>query len=162
MWTLLSLPLLLACTDPPDDTGPVASSCGDSAPVISAVTARDNGLMDFSGESLPTVLIQADTADADGDLDWYTLQVWWDEDVDGQVDVAGAPSELYDSLSDTACSVDDARLGLILAINGRSIPYLTEVEFAVIAQDAAGHRSNDGEPMLLSWTTPDSQGVFAE
>lgn len=156
MW--IWFPLLAACTDAPVDTS--APACGETSPEMTTLSAEDRGMVDFGGVERPAVLLRAATADPDGDLSPFTLQIWVDDAVDGAVDTSDAPLMLEDTLSTELCAVFEASLNLVAAVDGRRIPYLSTVEFGAVAIDSAGHPSNGGEPVLTTWTTPDASGTF--
>lgn len=134
--------------------------CGETPPVVELVTIEDGGLHDFEGTMLPTIKISADTTDADGDLHYYEMMVWWDLVVDGQVEAEGTPLNTYGTLSDTDCSVDDVTLSMIMGLRGGDPPYSTEVEFGVRIYDDLMHESNEGELATASFTLPDANGDY--
>lgn len=155
---VLAVLLLTACPSEDSDTEPLLETCGDTAPEIVDLTVENTGMRDFSGESYPALLLQAHATDADSDLEWYTVQVWWDDVVDGIVSRESTPAEVNGNLSGEDCAVADADLGIYLAVTGDGIPYEAEIEFGVVVKDAAAHRSNGGEPVTVVFTTPNAAG----
>ena len=144
-------------TDTPGPTGDRHDEvCGDAAPLIESLTITDNGPTEFgSGDNAhtwPAIRIEAQASDADGDLDWYTVQVWFDGLPDGDIDTTEEPFELTTSISEEDCSVPLATVGTIMAVNGEPPPAV-ELEFGVVVIDAEGHAS-EVEP--YTFITPEA------
>ena len=151
----MSLALFLACTKTTgEDSGAPPLGGGDDSvaecfgnpPVVNSVTLENGGVQDFEGTPYPTLLIWADTTDEDGNLDVVTMEIWWDETPDGEVDTSGTASgeKTWTPRQDsTACAETEETLGLYLQVGG-AIPYDTEMDFAVRITDSEGEASNDG------------------
>jgi len=151
----MSLVLFLACTKttgedsgapPLGGDGDSVAECNGSDPVLNSVNLENGGVQDFEGTPYPTILVWADTEDADGNLDVVTMEIWWDESPDGSVDTSGIPSgeKTWTPREDSApCQETAETLGLYLQVGG-SIPYNTEMDFAVRITDSEGEVSNDG------------------
>ena len=162
------LPLLslgfLACTPAEDDKGgpPIYSgsdtgeeSCAGTAPTIIYMTMENGGLKDFEGAMWPTVLLQVDARDDDGDLDFATLEMWWDKEVDGQVDTSTDPLTKKIFTTDAeSCRQNDGSYGLYLQV-GTGLSYNTAYDFAARVGDASGLRS---EVEIESMVTPKEDG----
>ncbi len=148
--------------DIPIPDGHKDEECGETAPVVEAVYVQDGGMHDFEGTMLPTIRISADTVDEDGDLHYYEMHVWWDLVVDGHVEPEGVPMDVYGTLSDTECSVDDVTLSMIMGLRGGDPPYSTEVEFGVRILDDLENESNDGALATASYVLPDANGDYPE
>lgn len=160
--------LLLGCSggkDTADTSEPPApgtsgnQDCGDTPPAIEDMVISDYGFFQCEAVEWPSILIQTQVSDSDGDLTYYTKQLWWDTTIDGVVDPSGSPLESQKTLSETPCSTSQADLGLILCITGAP-PYSTEVEFGVVVFDADGNPSNNGVPTVATFTTPDENGNY--
>jgi hypothetical protein len=156
---------LAACKgEEPVDTDPITATtgnpaCGETDPVVEALTITNDGMSEgdqCGGTSRPQVRIETDGHDDDGDLHYWTLRVWWDEDVDGVVDPHTAYQEVHGTAGDD-CTVDDLTSAMLLCVNGNP-PFATELDFGVVLIDALEHKSNGGEPIVQSFTTPDESG----
>lgn len=144
--------LLSACaegaTDDTDDT-----TCGDAAPEFEgALGLTDLGTLTLGGTERRAVQLSGTATDADGDLHTYTAYVWYDTLVDGEVAGDHDVSVTAD-VSETACGVSRTVAGAVLPL-GDDVPFNAEVEFGLMIEDAAGHRSGGGEPILLTTVTP--------
>jgi hypothetical protein len=163
LFPLVSL-ALLGCTPeeeskdgPPiytgGDTG--EESCAGTAPTIIYMTIENGGMKDFEGALWPTVLLQVDARDDDGDLDFATLEMWWDNEVDGTVDTSGEPLTKKIFTSDSKpCRQNDGSYGLYLQV-GTGLTYNTTYDFAARVGDSSGLRS---EIEVESMTTPKEDG----
>lgn len=164
LWTIL-----LACTSP-DDTGsdapPVrtddsAEVCEGNDPVITSFVLGNGGLVDFDGTDFPTIQLQVEATDEDGNLNQVVLEMWWEADGDGQVDTSASSDNEYPATlsADGACGLfeasGDGRLALNLQV-GSAIEANTLYDFAVRIVDAAGEVS---EPMVTTGVTPKTDGT---
>ncbi|HJN75409.1 MAG TPA: hypothetical protein QGF58_15885 [Myxococcota bacterium] len=155
----MSLLLFLSCDKPAGDSNvpPLGGDdstleCFGNDPVINEVALENGGVQDFEGTPYPTILIWADTEDADGNLDVVTMEIWWDETPDGAVDTSGtaAGDKTWTPRQDSAaCNETAENLGLYLQVGG-SIPYDTEMDFAVRITDSEAEPSNIG--VATGWT----------
>lgn len=135
------------------DTG--EESCAGTAPSIIYMTIENGGMKDFEGALWPTILLQVDARDDDGDLDFATLEMWWDQEVDGTVDTSGEPLTKKIFTSDSLpCRQNDGSYGLYLQV-GTGLAYNTTYDFAARVGDASGLRS---EIETESMTTPKEDG----
>ncbi len=163
---LLPFALLLACdgksvedTDSPpplatDDT----AGCNLNAPVITTLVISNGGLETFDNGTFPTIGIEMDVSDDDGDLDILGMYVWFDESVDGTVDTSGEPpfSAPYYLFEDAVeCAKFTAGLTLKPAVTGTTLAYSTRYEFAVQAED---HHAVRSASYILDGVTPNSDG----
>lgn len=151
----MSLVLFFACTKttgedsgapPLGGTDDSTLECNGNAPVINEVVLENGGVQDFEGTPYPTILIWADTEDADGNLDVVTMEIWWDETPDGEVDTsltASGEKTWTPRQESEPCNETEETIGLYLQVGG-SIPYDTEMDFAVRITDAEGEASNVG------------------
>lgn len=153
--------LLMACkgdvvdtnTAPPlrnDDTAP---ECAGNDPVIDGVAVSNGGVVDFEGTDYPTVRISADTSDADANLNYVTMDVWFSEFGEPNTDGSAQVDKTF-SIDTTDCSVDAYVFDLNIQVGG-GLQYDTEYTFAVRITDAQGEVSN-----IVSGTgyTPKSDG----
>lgn len=142
--------------DPPIPRGR-DGDCGDNNPVIEELTATitDPDLYETTQgvQCLSTVTISIVPFDEDGDLDYYLMDVWWDETIDGRVLAEGPFQRVENSLGE-ACEVTTMQsVSMRLGIGG-SPPHNTEIEFGAVLEDSAGNRSDDGVPQVVSLVTP--------
>ncbi|GEM_PF-6185241 len=143
--------------DDTDDPFP-GDSCGESIPVVTALTAENGGLYDFGSGLSATVMFQVAAEDDDGDLHEHQLHIWTDSSPDGVVDTSGsAPMVAAVSVSTEACEVAEVTVDLRVEV-GHSLPAGEEVDVAIAVEDAAGHLSI---PMVLTLTTPLEDGSDA-
>ena len=164
LWTIL-----LACTNP-DDTGsdapPVrtddsAEVCEGNNPVVTDFSLANGGLVDFDGTDFPTIQLQVEATDDDGNLNQVVLEMWWEADGDGEIDTSGSPDNDYPTTlsSDGACEVFEASGNGKIALNmqvGSAIEANTAYDFAVRIEDASGELS---EVMVASGVTPKMDGT---
>lgn len=135
------------------DGGDDSDTCGGTPPVIEELRCENTGLQpDEVGNPTPTLTLWALTSDADADLSFYTLNIYFDDVVDGAVstdDPAFSPVE--GAVSESTCTTDEAQLGAILLIKGGNPELNKEYEFGVTVEDVAGVVS---EMAILSCITP--------
>ena len=150
----MTLLLALACTKTPagedsglsltgSDTGDEVECFGND-PVVGSVTLENGGSQDFEGELYPTVLIWAEVTDEDGNLDFVTMDLWWDEEPDGTLDSSGDPqgsSSFVPNSDAEKCAQTAETVGLYLQVGG-GIPYDTEMDFGVRITDSESEVSN--------------------
>jgi hypothetical protein len=158
------LPLLiLACSSadddkdgPPiygDDTG--EESCAGTPPTIIYMSIENGGFQNFEGAQWPTIKLQVEARDDDGDLEFATVEMWWDAEVDATVDTSSDPITKKIFTSDAKpCRQNDGSYGLYLQV-GTGLQYNTTYDFAVRIGDASGLRS---EFEVESMTTPKEDG----
>lgn len=163
LWTIL-----LACTQP-DDTGseapPVrtddsAQVCEGNDPEITSFQLANGGLVDFDGTQSPTIQLQVEATDDDGNLNQVVLEMWWEADGDGEVDTSGSPDNDYPTTlaSDAPCEVFEAAGNSKVALNlqvGGGIEANTLYDFAVRIVDASGESS---QVVVTSGVTPKMDG----
>lgn len=144
-------------TAPPIEQGDdTAEVCGGTAPVCSELTveARD-GLFDYEGTDYPVLRVGATGEDADADMKTMTVELWWDDVVDGAVDTA-ALGELGSYTFDTdACASSGNTLYIDFAVDGTRFDYVTTYEFAGRVYDSTDMAS---EIVIASGTTPNELG----
>ena len=163
LWTIL-----LACTNPEDtgsDAPPVRTDdsetiCEGNNPEITDFALGNGGLVDFDGTEYPTIQLQVEATDADGNLNQVVLEMWWEADGDGEIDTSGSPDNEYPTTlsSDGACQVFEAKGSAKIALNlqvGSAIEANTAHDFAVRVIDASGEIS---EPVVTSGVTPKMDG----
>ncbi len=161
-----ALLLLTACTgkepedssDPPDLTHSDTGDCNANAPVISAVTIENGGILSFDNGDYPTAGIRMDLTDDDGDLDLIAMWVWFDDVVDGTVDRSGVAPIGVDSYAfedATACMKYTATLIIKPEVSGGTLAYNTRYEFAVVGQD---HHLVESAPFIADGVTPQEDG----
>lgn len=164
LWLLATL----ACKDNGEDTGetpPIRSEdtavCKGHDPVLTRFELANGGMVDFDGTEAPTIQLQADATDEDGNLDAITLEIWWEGDADGSVDTSGAPDseKTWTLMSDSECSVFDtadspATIALNLQVGG-AIPTNSPYDFAIRITDSEGEVSN---VLTATGVTPKSDG----
>jgi len=167
--TLVALAAVLAACGPSDDDsrrnpnppipGTPGGDCGDNAPTIQELTATIGAPRIYETQQsgptcLSTVTITVMPYDEDGDLDYYLMDVWWDDVIDGRVLPEGPRQRIEGALDGPDCGVFSVQgISMNLGVGGNP-PFNTEVEFGVVLEDSAGNRSNDGVPQVVSMVTP--------
>ena len=154
---LLAAAALVACNGNGDLTPPsgVAANCGSAAPVITEIEIEEGDPFTLSnGDSVPGLFVNAKVTDADGDLHWYEMKVWFDEEIDGVVSGEGGYYETYGTRGDLDCGVELTEVPLRIAVNGYP-PAGQEMEVGIIVYDDMGNPSNDGVPMVQQFTSPE-------
>ena len=132
---------------------PASSACGDADPTISELTIEDAGVRDYGGTSYPTVRIQARASDADGDLHYYLMRVWWSEDAAEAEGMEGEYVEVWGTIAEEPCTTQTAVLQVDIAVAGNP-PEDTELTWAVLVYDDQEHPSDAGAPWVETFTTP--------
>ena len=159
-WALLAAMVgTVACRQSKDgDTGAPASDdqqpCEGTAPRIHELVVRDGGLVEHDGDLVPSLLFVFDGRDDDGDLYRYTVDIWYDQQIDGAVDrgdnnyIGLDPVEL----GGTPCQVDRMSASVRIAILGDATLALdTNYEWAVMLTDGNGIASF---PTIVVGRTP--------
>jgi hypothetical protein len=158
--TLLALTAVVACGGGDDSGTTFDEVCGIAAPVVQSVSVIDCGMHTFEEEGeVPGLLVEAVVTDADGDLSSYGMQVFWDEELDGEVTIEvdyyvvlgtfeGAPR----------CQVAEATLAMWIGITdlADSPAFGIETELGVVVLDESYNTS--GEPVELIATMPNTLG----
>ena len=142
------LSLLLACKGGVEDTNDApplrnddtAPECKGADPVIQGVSLSNGGIVDFEGTDYPTIRIAADTTDADGNLNYVTMELWYSEFGAPNTDAASQTDKTF-SIDPTECAVDAYVFALNLQV-GTGLAYGTEYTIAVRVTDAKGEVSN--------------------
>jgi len=125
------------------DTGDTALECAGTNPVLTALTARPDGLHELEqGQLFPTLIFDITATDEDGDLNYVTYDLWWDDEVDGAVDTSGnAQVTGHATVADDRCQTGSMSLELSLSSQGNPA-YNVWYDFALVVGDEAGLRSN--------------------
>lgn len=160
---------LVACGDKePEETGSApdldtdsdteTEECSGTAPVIEEVSCENSGIQPHyeTGEDTVTLTIRAETSDADGDLDFYTFELFYDEDVDGSIDTSSSPFSPSSGAVDVdECEAGLVSLGTVLYLAGGDPAFDTLYEWGVVVTDGAGLQSEVG---IVECYTPKSTG----
>lgn len=137
--------------------GSGAEVCGGTPPVIEEFRCENSGLMnDETGAPTPTLTLWALSSDADEDLSAYTVNIYFDDVIDGAVSAADPVfSPVFGTVSNSTCSTPEAQLGAILLIKGGNPQLNIEYEFGVTVADAGGDES---EMAIVTCITPKADG----
>lgn len=159
---LTMLALTGACTGPLEDTGPDAPpinqdtdveevKCEAAAPVLEELTVTP-GQFEFEDVLGPAIKVSGTGSDTDGNLHQMGLIVWWDDMVDGSVDITGVGTDTgLASLDPNPCTTPAGTLEFNLQVDGKRFAYATAYEFAGVVYDAAELRSS---VVIASGVTP--------
>lgn len=122
------------------EAGDGAELCGGTPPVIEELRCETSGLRDDeTGAPTPTLTLWALTSDADQDLSAYTLNIFFDDVVDGSVSEADPVfGPVFGTVSNSTCTTGEAQLGAILLIKGGNPVLNQQYEFGVTVEDAGG------------------------
>ena len=127
----------------------VAADCGGAEPEIIEFTVTERAPV----AGYPAIEFKVDTEDADKDLHWYQLRVWFDDEIDGVVSTDGYYYEQAQTNVDIVCNTPRVTLRMGVAIAGR-LEQDEEYEFGAIVYDDMLNPSNGGEPVVQVFTTP--------
>lgn len=167
MRLLVTTLLLVGCADPEKDTetappintgdDTAVETCGGSVPVCTELTveARE-GLFDYEGTDYPVLRVGATGEDEDADMKTMTVELWWDDVVDGVVDTSELGELGAYTFPDSGdCSTTGNTLYTDFAVDGNRFEYLTTYEFAGRVYDSTDLYS---EIVIASGTTPNELG----
>lgn len=151
-------PCVVAEDSPPPLALDDSEDCNANAPVITAVTVSNGGVETFDNGDYPTLAVQMDVTDDDGDLDVLGMKLWFDTTVDGAVDRSGDPpfsSEGYLFTDAEPCAKFMATLTLKPAVTSGVLDFNTRYEIATVAVD---HHGVESSPFITDGVTPNSDG----
>ena len=155
-WLAVSL---VGCGDK-DDSGVAPlyqyNECeSEVAPVLTDLYCESTGLKVYpeTGEEVPTLTVTADVADEEGDLTSYTVQLLFDDVLDGVVDADSATAMpiAEGSYHAEVCEVPSLILNMVVYLRGGEPLYDTTYEWGMQVTDAAGNASEIG---VVECTTP--------
>ena len=103
-------------------------------------------------------LIGGEVTDEDGDLRWYILELFYDDELDGVVDESSTNiGALSGSMDGAECAVYTAdTMGVTLYMEGGDPEFNTLYEWGMIIQDGNEDRS---EMAITTCYTPNSDGT---
>ncbi|MCB9759283.1 MAG: hypothetical protein H6739_05545 [Alphaproteobacteria bacterium] len=163
----LALLLLAACTgkepvDSSDDGPPInqgndsGDECYGNDPVLTSITLTNGGAVQFDDGTFPTIQVNVEGEDADGNLDVITLEIWFDADVDEQVDTSGPDTvSQVITLSANDCVTTTGSASLRVQV-GSGLSYNTLYDVAARITDAEGEVSN---ALVTTGSTPRENGL---
>ena len=131
--------------------------CMGAEPVISEVLCSNSGIQthpDYG--TLPTLTITANFTDEDQDMNYYTFELLYDEELDGQVAAEAASLETNGTAGSDECSVGQGEAGVTIYLQGGDPAFDTEYEWYVILTDINGYSSNTA---MAVCRTPNSDGT---
>lgn len=153
MRTLMAIALLLAgCGEKEpvdsDDLPPIGNGGDDSAacegttPEARGLTLGNGGVQTFDDGPAPTFEVRIDAYDADGNLDYVTMEIWFEAADDGEVDTSGEPDVRSTfTVDDNPCEVVDTDLVLRIQVGG-ALGYNRNYDVAARFLDSSGATSN--------------------
>jgi hypothetical protein len=144
--------LLVACSgEDLEAPGPANDGCGDTPPVIDLLTIElGDPLQGGSGDTYNSVRLTANVSDADFDLHWYTMRVWYDEDEATSAAMEGEYLEISGEAGTAECETQAAVLRMQVGVTGDP-PEDTELYWTVVVFDDQDHPS---EPETQLFATP--------
>lgn len=121
-----------------DDT----AECEGTDPEARGLELANGGVQDFDGTLSPTIEVRIDGYDADGNLDYVTMEVWFEAADDGSVDTSGdADVRSTFTVEDTPCEVTESDLVLRVQVGG-GLAYNTNYDVGARFIDSSGATSN--------------------
>jgi len=145
---------------PLDNTGDDSADpeCSGTPPVVQEVSCVNTGVQPHyeTGEDTVTMQIWANVTDEDGDLTYYTLELFYDDEIDGEIDTSSsafAPSN--GAVEADECEAGEVDLGLTLYLPGGDPAFDTEYEWGYVVTDGGGLSSEVG---ITTCYTPTSEG----
>ena len=163
------------CDDADDDVNPDEEECafdlvdndcdpettdGQStvAPELVSVSCGNGGMVSWDGGEVPSLQIDIEATDADGDLRIASAMVVWDRDVDGEVDSdTESRAETSTDAGPARCEgVDETELSVLVLVNGEDISFEREYEWALTVSDSGGYTS---DAYVFTCTTPAEDGT---
>lgn len=144
----------------PNDNGD--DSCKGTAPVIDSFEAKDEGKTTVDGDSgneYPIIDLIVEYSDEDGDAHVLSADIWWDDEVDGTVDittkvdsaVARTSAQDADGNPVEECAGKAGGFDIGQAVAGGTLKYDTEYDFAIVVYDNADMAS---APAFATAITP--------
>jgi len=151
-----SMALLGACRSAPDPKG----DSGTDTPASPCQPGTAPEITDFAvnqGDPVakgPTLLVTLNATDLDGDLQEYSVELWFDQTIDDKV--AQAPEQHIEAspvhLNVIACGAPSISYEMQITLLGNQVlAFDTLYEFAAVLTDAAGLAST---PVLTTAQTP--------
>ena len=141
-----------------DTDGPGNTDCEGAVPVVEDIWCENSGVKPHyeTGEDTVTMQVWTSVSDTDGDLTSYSLQIFYDDEVDSAVDTDVTNfNPVYGSVDSDDCTASDAELGLTLYLTGDNPDFDTLYDWGVVVTDAAGLES---EVAVTTCWTPTSDG----
>lgn len=166
IWSRMILVLMLACSggsgkDDSSNAPPINQDdsaekvCEGSYPKVTELTIEDAGSLTVDAGTFNSFAVSAQAEDDDGDLHVISMDLWWDEVVDGDVSTsepAGISSAAYRDPDWEDCEVFVTVFGLQIPVDGVRFLGNTTYEFAAVVHDTNGMLSS---PAVASGTTPE-------
>ena len=131
--------------------------CGGTAPVVTSVQCEAAGLQEYEpGSMLPTLLFSIDVTDEDQDLEFMTVELYFDDESDGEVSTTESPYSPSIVTIDTAeCVTPASGVNLTVFVSGVDPRFNLPYEWSIVVRDA-----NDvaAEPFIIECITPQENG----
>lgn len=124
-----------------DDVG----VCEGTIPVVNGLSCVNTGMQPHfeTGEDTVTMALLVDISDDDGDLHQYRMEIFLDEEIDGEVAAADSPfGPVNQTLNVDECAGYEADVELTLYLTGLNPAYDTEYDWGIILTDASGYESD--------------------
>lgn len=160
---------VVACVPKEDGSGDIPPLQGDDTsgectsvpPEITEISVSNGGMIPVEGgEDQPSVRVDVTFLDEDQDIDVVDFHYWWDDVVDGVVDVSGTPQDVTGAFERDenyeACAAPSGSFGRLFGVSGGWFENNTWYDFAVTVTDAHGLVS---EPAITSGVTPKADGT---
>lgn len=133
--------------------------CNGHDPVAQTLVVGNGGIVQFDEGPYPTVALEVQTHDDDGNLNYVTLEFWWDATIDEAVDTsAGAMVSQTQTITSAPCLSTDQTPSLLIQV-GTGLEYNTLYDFAARVTDAEGEVSN---VVVASGSTPRENGLSGD
>lgn len=143
--------LLVGCTGkddaqdselPPIRGDETQAPCLGHDPVVTNLELSNGGNTDFDGTVYPTLLFTVSGTDEDGNLNYVTLDIWYEAGGEGEFEPSG-DSQISNAMSTGADDCEELEADFRLKVQvGGSLDYNTTYDVAVQVTDQAGEVSN--------------------
>ena len=144
---------------PVDTTEDTAGECSGTAPQVVDMWCDNSGIQEHyeTGEDTVTMELWVEVSDEDGDFHQYSMQIYYDEELDESIDTSDSNfSPISSSVEADECEAFSAQVGVTLYLTGSDPDYDTTYEWGVVVEDAAGLESDVG---IVQCITPQSDGT---
>lgn len=133
--------------------------CNGHNPVAVELLVGNGGIQQFDEGPYPTVSLEVPTTDEDGNLNYVTLEFWWDATIDDAVDTsASAQVTQTQTITSAPCLSTEQTPSLLIQV-GTGLQYNTLYDFAARVTDAEGEASN---VVVASGSTPRENGLAGD
>jgi len=131
--------------------------CGGTPPVVTSVQCEAAGLLEYEpGSSLPTLLFSIEVTDEDRDLENMSVELYFDDEVNGTVSTTESPyTPSIVTIDSTECVTPASGVNLTVFVSGVDPRFNTLYEWSIVVRDA---NDTAAEPFIIECITPFENG----